>query len=137
MLQHFCDVFRGLRDDRCSLQDVPGLTSRALLPVRAHYVFLFGALSSMHELQESAAISNCQSRGTTMTHAVLVEFLIDYHSSALIQLDGRMCSYLGCCFSLPTASCCLTKCIKTGIQISFSLVLEGVSVCLELCQMVV
>lgn len=43
----------------------------------------------MYEPRESAAISNLQSRGETMAPTILVEYLIEYHSSVLIKLDGR------------------------------------------------
>lgn len=72
----------------CCLQDVPDLPG-FLQPVRAHYVFLSGGLSSVYEPQESAAISNWQRPGKTKAWTILVEYLIEYHSSALIELDRR------------------------------------------------
>lgn len=34
-------------------------------------------------------MSNWQSRGKTMARTILVEYLIEYHSSVLIKLDRR------------------------------------------------
>lgn len=65
----------------------PDLTTLLLQPVRAYYVLPFGGLSSVYEPRESVAVSNWQSRGKTKAQAILVEYLIEYHSSALIKLD--------------------------------------------------
>lgn len=80
----------------------PWSNSPGLLPVRVHYVSLSGGLSSVYEPQESAAISNWQSRGKTMAQTILVEYLIEYRSSVLIKLDrggqqSEWCLWLKCC----------------------------------------
>lgn len=99
----------------------PWSNSPGLLPVRAHYVFLCSGLSSVHTLRESTAISNWQSRGKTMAQTILVEYLIEYHSSVLIKLDGAgqqpiyLCSYV--CSNIVVffftsgtiSSCCISK----------------------------
>lgn len=68
---------------------LPWSNNPSLLPVRFHYVLFCGSLSSMYEPQESMAISNWQSWGKTMAQTILVEYLIEYHSSVLIKLDRR------------------------------------------------
>lgn len=84
-------VFRGDFTSQCHWLPTgrPWSNNRVLLPVRAHYVSPFGGLSSVYEPRESAAISNLQSRAETMAPTILVEYLIEYHSSVLIKLDGR------------------------------------------------
>lgn len=84
-LSSFTGVFY---DDICCWRDVADLTVAVLQPVRVHYALLFGDLSGVYEPQESAAVSNWQSRGKTMAQTILVEYLIEYHSSGLIKLDG-------------------------------------------------